>query len=92
MNVIPFNQLGVRTRDGRYTQKDLIAKIRKIAVSQGYDNGTAQSTINSFVMNGIVETYNELGYQRWIEMIYQVINHEGAERRYGHDRLDVSVR
>ena len=81
MNIISFNQLGEKTKDGRYTQKDLIDKIKKIAVSQGYNNETAQSAINSFVMNGIIETYNELGYQKWIELIHQIVAHEGAERR-----------
>lgn len=81
MNIIPFNQLDIRTNDDRYTQKDLINKIKKIAVSKGYDSDTAESAISSFVMNGIIETYNELGYQRWIEMIHQIVSHEGAERR-----------
>lgn len=81
MSIIAFNQLGEMTDDMRYSQKDLIAKIRKIAISQGYDNSIAESVINSFVTNGIIETYNELGYQKWIEMIHQIVAHEGAERR-----------
>ena len=81
MTVITFNQLGIRTNDRRYSQQDLIRKIKKIVISKGCDSKVAESTINSFVMNGIVETYNELGYQKWIEMIHQMIDHEISERR-----------
>ena len=75
-----MHKLDLKTRDARYTQRDLIRKIKQIAVSQGYDSATARSVINSFVANGIVETYNELGYQRWIELIHQIVAHEGKER------------
>lgn len=82
--MITFNQLDMRTSDGRYSQRDLIHKINKIATSKGHDNKVAQSVINSFVMNGIVETYNDLGYQRWIEMIHQIVAHEGKEMEVQH--------
>lgn len=80
MNILPLNQLDMRTKDNRYSQRDLIAKIKQIAHAQGHDNRVAQSAVNSFVNNGIVETYNELGYQEWMKLIYQVVTHEGAER------------
>lgn len=81
MNILAFNQLGARTVDNKYTQKDLIRKIRRMATSRGYNNEVANSVINSFVMNGIVEVYNELGYQKWTKLIYEMIDHEYAERR-----------
>ena len=80
MSIITFNQLNKMTKDGRYTQRDLIAKVIKCATGQGYDSGVAQSAVNSFVNNGITETYDELGYQEWMKMINQVVAHEGRER------------
>ena len=80
MNIITFNQLNNKTDDGRYTQKDLIDKIKKIVKSKGCDSKTTNSVINSFVTNGIIEIYNELGYQKWLEMMHQVIDHEISER------------
>lgn len=79
MSIISFNQLDATTSDGRYTQKDLIKRIRRIASTHGCD-GVADSVINSFVMNGIIEIYNELGYQKWVDLIHQMVNHEVAER------------
>lgn len=80
-NILTLNQLHEKTDDGRYTQQDLINRIKKVVASKGYDNGTTQSVINSFVQNGILETYNELGFQKWMELIHQIVDHEGKERR-----------
>lgn len=79
--MITFNQLNKCTADNRYTQKDLIGKIRKIVASKGYDSKVTDSVVNSFVTNGLVEIYDELGYQKWMEMINQVVSHEIAERK-----------
>lgn len=81
MSMITFNQLDVRTKDSRYTQKDLIRIINKISKSRGHDSKVTESVVNSFVTNGIIETYNELGYQKWIEMIHQIVDHEISEGR-----------
>lgn len=81
MEMVTFNQLNMKTKDGRYTQRQLINKINKIAQYKGCDSEAAQSAIRSFVTNGIVETYNELGYQEWIKMIDTIVSHEAAERR-----------
>ncbi len=78
--VMTFNQTDIFTKDGRYSQKDLIDKIKKIVASKGGDAQTVESVINSFVMNGIVEIYNELGYQGWVELIHQTVDHEIKER------------
>jgi hypothetical protein len=91
MSIIAFNQLGIKTKDGRYTQGDLIRKIKKIVASRGCCSEASNSVINSFVMNGIVETYNELGYQRWVEMIHQVTLHEIAERGIQNNGMDTNV-
>lgn len=80
MGISTFNQLNLRTADGRFTQRNLIAKIKEIAKLKGYNNEVAESAIKSFVMNGIIETYDELGYQKWIEMIRQIVDHEAIER------------
>lgn len=80
MNIIAFNQLNERTDDDRYSQKDLINKINKVVKSKGCDDKVTASVVNSFVTNGIIETYNELGYQKWMDMIHQVIDHEITER------------
>ena len=74
-SITAFNQLNAITRDGRYTQRDLISKIKNIA-----GNEIGQSVINSFVNDGIIETYNELGYQEWIKMINEIVAHEKYER------------
>ena len=79
-SILTYNQLGRRTYDGKYSLKDLIDKIRKIVVSKGYNNEVTNSVVNSFVSNGILEIYNELGYQRWIELINHTIDHEISER------------
>lgn len=79
--ILTFNQLYAKTYDGKYTLKDLIDKIRGIVASRGYDNEVANSVVRSFVSNGILEIYNELGYQRWMELIENTIDHEISERR-----------
>lgn len=78
-NIVTFNQPTARTHDNRFTHKDLVDKVRKIASSYG-DDGITKSVVDSFVTNGLVETYNELGYQKWVEMIHGVVQQEYAER------------
>ena len=78
--VVTFNQTDIYTKDNKYSQKDLIGKIKKIVASKKGDAQIVESVINSFVMNGIVEIYNELGYQKWVELIHQIIDHEIRER------------
>lgn len=78
-NIVTFNQPTARTRDNRFTHKDLVDKVRKIASSYG-DDGVTKSVVDSFVTNGLVETYNELGYQKWVEMIHGVVQQEYVER------------
>ena len=78
--IITFNHLGARTFDGRFTQRGLIGKIDKIVKSYGYDDGTTKSLVDSFVNDGLLETYNELGFQKWVEFIHGCIKTEAEQR------------
>lgn len=91
-DITTFNHMSEPTRDGRFTQKDLIGKINKIVKSYGYDSSTTRSIVNSFVTNGILETYNELGFQKWTEFIHGCVKAEIIERgveKNGHRYTNV---
>lgn len=87
--ILQFRDGLMRTDDGLYTQKDLIDIIRS-NVGRSISNKYKASEIHrfilqSFTINGIIETYNSLGRQGWLEMIQQMIDHEVYERY--HKRL-----
>lgn len=82
--MISFNDMNMISKDGRITQRRLINKIHllsKIICGKSQDAyAVAQSVIQSFCINGIMDTYNDLGYDNWKEMIIMMIEHEIYER------------
>lgn len=72
------------TNDGKYNQNELINIIKSIA-GECTRNMEEMNEISRFVMqcftiNGILETYNNLGLTRWKAMIQQMVDHEVYER------------
>lgn len=72
-----------RTRDNKYSQRDLIECIKTLCAEfSPSDNGKPiyEQVIPSFSKEGILETYNELGADAWRQMIIGIINKEIKEQ------------
>ena len=75
------------TRDGKRTQRQLIRKIHQITRGVNHTevphNEIAQFIVGNFTIDGIIDTYNDLGYCGWKEMVTQMVEHEVWERSQG---------
>lgn len=87
VNLIEFRNNNKRAGDGT-TQGELQARIKKIVRRMNTTNNTDEKItdyiIKSFSINGIIETYNQLGQYGWYQMILQMVEHEVWERRNEH--------
>ena len=85
INLIEFRDANRKANDGRTTQGELCNRIMKIVHKINSTSDTDEDItgfiIKSFSINGIIETYNQLGQYRWYQMILQMAEHEIFERR-----------
>lgn len=85
-NIITFNNPLATTDDRRYTHRDLENKIMKMCKTRygsRYGQAIGKSVINSFVSNGIIEIYNDIGYDEWIKLVTDMMKSE-MEELYGN--------
>lgn len=91
INLIEFRDMNKRSYDGKTTQGSLLKRIRKIVHKVNTTNDTdkeiADFIIKSFSINGIIETYNQLGQYGWYQMILQMAEHEVWERNKHEIRI-----
>jgi hypothetical protein len=88
VKLLEMRDLNEVTMDGKRTQRDLFKKIRQIVHGVNYtdapDRDIYEFLLRSFSIHGIMDTYNELGYCGWKQMITQMAEHEVFERRDEH--------
>lgn len=88
INFLEFRDNRRRTRDDKYTQGELIDNINSIIDglnTTSCDNRQLTDYIvKCFSINGLLETYNQLGYDGWRYMIIQMVEHEIYERSVGN--------
>lgn len=84
INLIEYRNLKRISDDGMWTQERLINKIRvivhRVNTTSDTDDSIVDFIIKSFCINGIIDTYNQLGYAGWYNMILQMAEHEIWER------------
>lgn len=72
------------SKDGKRTQAQLYKKLCQITHginrSDDPDEDIVKFIIESFVENGFIETYNQLGFCGWKEMMTQFVESEIYER------------
>lgn len=77
----------MKTGDYKFTQRGLQRRIKMI-VREEYDSSdemveeVSQYIINCFDNTGLVETYNELGWRKWKQMIIEYIREIEREEQY----------
>lgn len=83
--LIEFRDTKRVSKDGKYTQGRLMQIVRKMVARQNTTNDSNEEIsnyiFNCFTINGILETYNQLGIIEWIIMIRQMVEIEMYERR-----------
>ena len=83
ISLIEFRDMKKRTYDGT-TQSALCNRIKKIVHSVNTtcdtDEQIAEFIKRSFCINGILDSYNQLGRYGWCHMIMQMAQHEVYER------------
>lgn len=84
INLLEYRDMNKKTADGKFTQGKLQARITKIVhmvnTTNCTDDEIAKFIANSFCINGLVDTYNHLGYVGWYNMVLQMAEHEVYER------------
>ena len=82
--MIQFRDNMLLTNDGKYNQGELMNIIKSMVCTNVGDKQESSEIyrfiIQCFTINGILETYNSLGFEEWKSMIYQMIDHEIYER------------
>ena len=85
INLLEYRDSTKKSADGIWTQGRLIDKIRMIVhrvnISQDTDEDIAKFIEESFAINGIIDTYNQLGYAGWYQMILMMAEHEVFMRK-----------
>lgn len=85
IDLLEYRDSTKRSADGIWTQERLIDKIQMIVhrvnTSQDTDEDIAKFIEESFAINGIIDTYNQLGYVGWYQMILMMAEHEVFMRK-----------
>lgn len=84
INLLEYRDHNKVSEDGIWTQGMLIDRIKvivhRVNTTCDTDNDIAKFIEQSFSINGIIDTYNQLGYEGWYHMILQMAEHEVWER------------
>lgn len=84
INLLEYRDLSRKSNDGKTTQGGLIKQIKRMVnnvnTTKYTDDQITDFITGSFTNNGILDTYNHLGFVEWRIMIMQMIAHEIWER------------
>jgi hypothetical protein len=84
INLLEYRDMSRKSNDGMWTQGRLVdripALVHRVNTSRDSDADISEFIKNSFSINGILSTYNQLGYYGWQQMILQMAEHEVWER------------
>lgn len=84
INLLEYRDSKKKTHDGKWTQGTLQDKIKvivhRVNTTNDTDEDIADFITKSFSINGIIDTYNQLEYYGWYQMILQMAEHEVWER------------
>ena len=90
INLLEYIDTNKKTIDGK-TQKWLWNKINTIVHKVNTTNDTDEEITEfikkSFSINGLIESYNRLGFAGWYNMILQMAEHEVWERNSRANRI-----
>ena len=85
MLLLTFRDTRKQTADGRYTQGRLMQIVRSIVHQQNTttsgDSEVANYIMNNFTINGMIDTYNDVGLDGFTSIIRQMVDMENYERR-----------
>lgn len=80
ISLLEYRDSTKKSADRIWTQGRLIDKIKvivhRVNTTQDTDEDIAKFIEKSFTINGIIDTYNQLGYTEWYQMILQMAEHE----------------
>lgn len=83
-NLIKFENINKRTKDGLWTYHKLLQRIKVIVHRVNTTNDNDEEIVDfiekCFVPNGILEIYDRCGYQGWHKIIIQMVETEIHER------------
>ena len=84
INLLEYRDMNRKSNDGMWTQGRLVGKIpalvHRVNTTNDSDEDISEFIKNSFTIDGILNTYNQLGYYGWQQMILQMAEHEVWER------------
>lgn len=85
MLLLIFRDTKLQSKDGRYTQGELMRIIRsevsKWNNSPCDNSEVANYIMNNFSINGMIDTYNQVGIDGFRSIVRQMVDMENYERR-----------
>ncbi|MCM1269426.1 MAG: hypothetical protein NC247_02205 [Ruminococcus flavefaciens] len=85
VNLLEYRDSKLRTNDKKWTQGGLQERIKqivhKVNTTDDSDEDIADFIAKCFTINGIIDTYNQMGLDGWDCMITQMAEYEVWERR-----------
>lgn len=85
MLLLIFRDTKLQSKDGRYTQGELMriirSEVKKWNNSPCDNSEVANHIMNNFSINGIIDTYNQVGIDGFTSIVRQMVDMENYERR-----------
>lgn len=85
MLLLIFRDTKLQSKDGRYTQGELMriirSEVKKLNNSPCDNSEVANHIMNNFSINGMIDTYNQVGIDGFRSIVRQMVDMENYERR-----------